>query len=222
MGRKPASQQGNTLETVRESAFKLFGRYGFDGVSMHTVAKASGVTKAALYWHYDGKDALYTDCMRELAALFERHVFAGMRGETDPMQRLLALFRGIGSLLADRHVQEGVAGYWLQPASASLADARAVQSEFEQSSAAYLTQCLQEAVDAGAMNFVIPVEDMANAVVSTTEAIILPLRRNSPEASRRLIGVLAHTFFRAHAHSDEVAAQAVEVAMEAAESAQAA
>lgn len=212
MGRRPASEQGDTLARIRGAAFTLFGRYGYDGVSMLTVAKAAGVTKAALYWHYDGKEALYTDCMHQLNALFREHVFERMMALADPVDRLMATFEGIGSLLADPRVHEGVAGYWLQPSTAEVPDALAAQAQFEEVSAQTIADTLQQAIDAGQLDLMIPVDDMAHAFISTMEAIVLPLRRNKPDRSRRLIGVLAHSFFRAHSHSAELARRAIDVA----------
>ncbi|MAA75768.1 MAG: TetR family transcriptional regulator [Salinisphaeraceae bacterium] len=214
MGRKPANQQGNTLQDVRQAAFRLFGRHGFDGVSMNSVASESRVTKAALYWHYAGKEAIYTDCMRELGNLFDEHIFAPMCRIESPMPRLLALFSGVGELVADQRVRDGVAGYWLQPSTADVSEARQVQAEFEAASARYLTQCLQDAIDAGEMQFEIPVGEMANAVIATLEAIVLPLGRSTPDSSQRLIAMLAHTFFRAHARRQEMAEKAVSLATE--------
>ncbi|MDT0634559.1 helix-turn-helix domain-containing protein [Spectribacter hydrogenoxidans] len=209
MPRRPASEQGDTLKQVREAAFSLFGRYGYDGVSMLAVARAAGLTKAALYWHYDGKEALYTDCVRQLNALFRRHVFTRMAAEDTPIERLMAIFRGMGTLLADPAVDEGVAGYWLMPSTADVAEARAVQGQFEEASARVIGQAIQAAVDDGDLTLDIPVADMAQAVMATMEAIVLPLRRSNPERSRRLIAALAHTFFRAHAVRPELARMAM-------------
>lgn len=212
MSRRPASEQGDTLGRVQAAAFGLFGRYGYDGVSMLAVARAAGITKAALYWHYDGKEALYADSMRQLTAIFHEHVFLRMAAEQDPVNRLMAVFRGMGALLADPRVEQGVAGYWLQPATAEVAEARAVQAQFEETSARAIADAIQAAVEAGELEFQIPVQDMARAFIATMEAAVLPFRRYTQEHTRRLIGVLAHTFFRAHARGDELAAVAIRAA----------
>lgn len=212
MGRRPASEQGDTKGDIQRAAFTLFGRYGYDGVSMLTVARATGITKAALYWYYDGKQALYTDCMQQLTALFRKHIFERMQRETDPSERLMAIFSGMGAVLADNRVQEGVAGYWLQPSSADVPEARAVQAQFEQASARVIAQAIQQAVNAGQLDLEISATDMADAMIAIMEAIVLPLRHNTLAHSRRLIGVLAHTFFKAHTNSKQLARTAIDVA----------
>ncbi len=212
MGRRPTSEQGDTKKQIQAAAFSLFGRYGYDGVSMLTVARASGITKAALYWYYAGKEALYTDCMHRLNALFREHVLERMQTERDPIERLMLIFSGMGSLMADPRVKQGVAGYWLQPSTAEVPEALAAQAQFEEASAHIVASTLQEAVDAGQLDMQISVNEMANAIIATMEAIVLPLRRNTPERSRQLIGALAHTFFKAHTAGPELARDAINVA----------
>ena len=213
MGRRPATENGDTKQTIQRAAFELFGRYGYDGVSMLTVARASGITKAALYWYYDGKQALYTDCMHQLNALFRHYVLEQMQLESNPIDRLMMIFQGMGRLLADPRVQQGVAGYWLQPSGAEVPDALAAQAQFEAASAHIIAAAIQDAVDAGQLDLQISVDEMSDAIIATMEAIVLPLRRNTPARSHRLIGVLAHTFFRAHARGPELAQAAIDLAI---------
>lgn len=212
MARRPAHEQGDTLGRIRDEAFSLFGHYGYDGVSMGAVARAAGVTKAALYWHYQGKEALYTDCVRHLTVLFGEHVFDRMALELDPAQRLMLIFQGLGTLLVDQRVRQGVAGFWLEPSTARVVEARAVQAHFEDTAARLIADAITEAVAADQLSLDVPVADMAEAVIATMEAIILPLRRNSTGRGRRLIAALAHTFFRAHACDDELAVRAIQAA----------
>src|SRR5689334_19298278 len=42
MPRKSASLQADTLNNIRDSAFQLFGRSGYDGVSIDAIAKSAG------------------------------------------------------------------------------------------------------------------------------------------------------------------------------------
>lgn len=208
MGRRPAVKQGETLRDIREAAFRLFGRHGYDGVSMYAVAEASGITKAALYWHYDSKESLFTDCLRELQALFERYVFNRILDEEDPGQKLMAIFHGMVALFKDHRIQEGVAGYWLDAATAELSEAGQMQRRFEENSARLVASAIQEGIEQGELKFEIPVDDMAQAIISTIEAIILPLRRMTMDENIRLIASLGHTFFRAHGTSDTLANEA--------------
>src|SRR5262245_39700990 len=52
--------RGGGRERILVAATQLFGARGFSDVSMQDVARASGVTKAALYYHFADKVDLYT------------------------------------------------------------------------------------------------------------------------------------------------------------------
>jgi AcrR family transcriptional regulator len=46
------------LESLTDVALRVFAERGFDGASMDDVARAAGITKAAIYHHFSGKEAL--------------------------------------------------------------------------------------------------------------------------------------------------------------------
>ena len=52
--------RGRGRERIIAAATELFGAKGFSDVSMQDVARAAGVTKAALYYHFADKSDLYT------------------------------------------------------------------------------------------------------------------------------------------------------------------
>jgi AcrR family transcriptional regulator len=53
-------------EIVLDTAGRLFGEHGYDGITLNALAAAAGVTKPVLYRHFDSKRALYL-------AVLERH-----------------------------------------------------------------------------------------------------------------------------------------------------
>jgi AcrR family transcriptional regulator len=53
-------------ERIIHHASRLFAARGYDGVSMRQVAEASGMTKAALYYHFPSKKALYLSAVQAL------------------------------------------------------------------------------------------------------------------------------------------------------------
>jgi len=44
---------------IKETAAKLFSENGYTSTSMREIAEALGVTKAALYYHYPNKEAIF-------------------------------------------------------------------------------------------------------------------------------------------------------------------
>lgn len=50
---------------IIDAAFRKFADLGYSGVSMQQIADAAGVTKATLYHHFQDKEALFVEMMRE-------------------------------------------------------------------------------------------------------------------------------------------------------------
>lgn len=59
-----------TRERILEVALAMFAEKGYDATSMRTIAEHLGITKAALYYHFDSK----ADIVRAMLAETERQV----------------------------------------------------------------------------------------------------------------------------------------------------
>lgn len=206
MPRKPASDQTDTLQQIRDQGFRLFGRFGYEGVSVGDIAKAVKISKGALYWHFRGKDALFLDCLGQLHALFNHYIFDRMRETEDPVVAIAQLFVGLGKLVQDPRVKHGVAGYWLVPSrleTEALADA---QRGFEDASMQVIREVLHRGEAAGRFALGRDLDNMARATISVVEAVVLPLRNQTPDEVHQNLGVLARTLFRAYASAEDLAA----------------
>jgi TetR/AcrR family acrAB operon transcriptional repressor len=201
--RKPAVQ-GGTPESVRAQAFALFGRFGYEGVSIGDIAKAAKLSKGALYWHFEDKTSLYLECQRELHAIFNHYIFDPMRAQKDGVARTLALFAGLGQLLLDPRVTPGVAGFWLAPSSKEAEAIDAAQRAFEAASIDTMKETLRLSVEQGRFDYKGDLEEMARAIIAIVEACVLPLRHQTPEEVRQILGVLARTLFRAYSTADDL------------------
>src|SRR5690606_31588146 len=65
----------------------LFLRDGLEGFSMRKLAKAVGVTAPALYRHFDGKEAVLHDVVREAYERMAQYLYRALQGRT-PLERL--------------------------------------------------------------------------------------------------------------------------------------
>jgi TetR/AcrR family transcriptional regulator, acrAB operon repressor len=202
--RKPAAEQFDALKAIRGQAFALFGRHGYEGVSIGDIARAAKLSKGALYWHFDDKQGLYLDCLQQLHALFNDYIFDPMRREGDGVTRILTLFTGLGRLLNDPRVTQGVAGYWLVPARAETAQIQKAQRAFDAACVDTMKETLRLGVAQGRFDYKDDLEEMARAIIALVEAVILPLRQQSPEDVHRILGVLARSLFRAYATADDL------------------
>jgi AcrR family transcriptional regulator len=202
MPRKPAHLQEDTLSALKAEAFELFGRYGYEGVSIGDIAKRAKLSKGALYWHFEGKEALYLACLKHLHGIFNEDVFDPMRAAKDGATGMVLMFQGLLRLFADPRLQRGVAGYWLIPDTPETAGILAQQRAFEQASKEVIAGCLQKGVVAKQFVLGDDLDDMARAIISIIEAIVLPMRYQTPDEIRPQIGVLARTLFKAYATDD--------------------
>lgn len=204
MPRKPAQAPGDTLQVIREQAFALFGRFGYEGVSIGGIARAAKLSKGALYWYFDNKEKLYLDCLRQLHAIYNGYIFDPMRAQTDGVVRTLTLFAGLGRLLLDPRVTTGVAGYWLVPARPETAQILKVQRQFESACVETMKETLRLGVEQGRFDYRDDLDPMARAIIALVEAVVLPLRHQTPDEVHGILGVLARSLFRAYATADDL------------------
>ncbi len=71
--RRPRVASGSRGE-IMAIAIDCFARYGYQGTSIDRIAKAAGVTKGALYYHFKDKEELLFEAVKDRIAEFERRV----------------------------------------------------------------------------------------------------------------------------------------------------
>jgi AcrR family transcriptional regulator len=69
-------EQASTRARIVQTALELFSAHGYDGTSLRQVAEKMGFTKAALYYHFESKEALAREVLlpivEDLDALLDR------------------------------------------------------------------------------------------------------------------------------------------------------
>ncbi|MFH1034520.1 MAG: TetR/AcrR family transcriptional regulator [Pseudomonadota bacterium] len=90
----------NRREEILELSKPLFAASGYDGVSMRDIAKAVGVTPAALYNHFSDKEQLYLDVVGYAVRENMGPVNALLEEEGDPWVRLEKFVDRLTRLLA--------------------------------------------------------------------------------------------------------------------------
>jgi len=84
-----AGKAGHILDTAE----KLFGCHGFEGVSMSTLAKEAGVSKANIFHHFKSKEELYMTVLHRARKRFVSQLISAANGQHDTQQRLHTLTR---------------------------------------------------------------------------------------------------------------------------------
>jgi TetR/AcrR family transcriptional regulator, transcriptional repressor for nem operon len=89
-----------TREHLLQAAFREVYRYGFQSAGIDTILAATNVTKGALYYHFESKEALGYAVIEEIVAKLtsERWMLPLQRGkdkDKDPIDTLIGIVRAI-------------------------------------------------------------------------------------------------------------------------------
>ena len=89
-----------TKKQIIETATELFSQFGYVGVAMSKIADSLGITKAALYYHFDSKSSLYLETLNQASEEFIVSLEEVVRSEhlsyRQKMQKVITLYLEIG------------------------------------------------------------------------------------------------------------------------------
>lgn len=88
----PVNGAPNRRQQILEEATHLFAAKGFEGASMRTIAKACGITEAAIYRHFTNKNDLYE---KVIIAKAVQHNIAGQLEAFSPAWNIEQVLRAI-------------------------------------------------------------------------------------------------------------------------------
>lgn len=69
---------------ILDAARTVFERDGLDGASLRGIAAEAGYTPAALYFHFDSKEALYAEVLGQSLSALRDHVDKAVEGAATP------------------------------------------------------------------------------------------------------------------------------------------
>ena len=91
-----------TRRAMLSASRRLFSRKGFEATSIDAIAEEVGVTKGALYWHFENKEALFEGILEQIRTDWREQVLAEVDDVADPVEKLGRLFDNYIVLLNDR------------------------------------------------------------------------------------------------------------------------
>src|SRR4051795_7801843 len=77
-------------ELILAAARKVFEAEGLDGASLRAIAAGAGYTPAALYFHFESKEAIYAEVLRSSFANLGQAVNRAVSRAKNPADRLRA------------------------------------------------------------------------------------------------------------------------------------
>ncbi|MGN6364101.1 TetR family transcriptional regulator C-terminal domain-containing protein [Asticcacaulis taihuensis] len=98
----PRRNAGHTRERLLNAAFEEVYRSGFRGSDLNTILAKAGVTKGALYHHFDGKDALgHAIVENVISKITQDKWLAPLDDVDDPIDALIGILDGTGTSEAE-------------------------------------------------------------------------------------------------------------------------
>ncbi len=91
-----------SIQRILDAAARLFGAEGFEGASMNAVARAAGVSKGLLHYHFESKEHLLLEAQRatfrQIHLRFEERFERGERGMSTALEGIDALWEAVCEL----------------------------------------------------------------------------------------------------------------------------
>ncbi len=87
-----AKHSAETREAILASCLKLFARRGFASTSIDDIAGAAGITKGAIYWHFDSKEKLFHAILETIRVRWKLIVLYPVSLESSSFHKLEKLF----------------------------------------------------------------------------------------------------------------------------------
>jgi TetR/AcrR family transcriptional regulator, cholesterol catabolism regulator len=128
-------------------ARKLFASNGFDRTSLRDIAEEAKITKAALYYYFPNKDALYERVVLESLETLVNVVSAAVAEQKTPTDRVLAYMRASADFLDGRRDQwlAGSNAFWQGPQNERRQMAIKLRDTYEK----MLRQCIMDGIVTG-------------------------------------------------------------------------
>lgn len=90
MVRRTKENAEQTRNQILDAAERVFHERGVSNTTLDHVAKAAGVTRGAIYWHFENKSALF-NAMHERISLPFMHIFEPLLESEHPLEDLQAV-----------------------------------------------------------------------------------------------------------------------------------
>lgn len=87
-----AQQSAATREDIISEALRLFAKHGFASTSISDIAEAAGITKGAIYWHFDSKDTLFKAILDQIRDDWQSVIRLPLQKEPSALRRIELLF----------------------------------------------------------------------------------------------------------------------------------
>lgn len=143
----PTGRADTRQEQLIDIACRLFAQRGYEGTSLRDIAEEAKITKAALYYHFPNKEALYERIVLESMQALVDSVRGAMAQGATPVEKVRLFMQSSADFL-DRSRDSWIAGsnaFWSGSAVDPRAMAVGLRDEYEH----LLRDSIKEAIATG-------------------------------------------------------------------------
>ncbi len=90
-----------TRREILKAGLRAFAGKGYAATRLEDVAEEAGVTRGAIYWHFDSKEALYLQLMEETFERYQEQVRQALQVEGSPLTKIRNLLKELFVMLED-------------------------------------------------------------------------------------------------------------------------
>lgn len=174
-----------TKERIVQKALNLFHKKGYNLTSMNDIVDLTGVKKGNLYFHYNSKEELAVEVLKEALREYDAFITSRISGIT-PLERLISMINAIAAY----HVENGngrgciFGNMALESKENSSALSEFVESVFTQWES-NISNLLKKSINAGELPESDSTERYARVIISQLEGAVMLSRVHSGYESLR-------------------------------------
>jgi AcrR family transcriptional regulator len=155
-------------EQILRAALSCFAEKGFHAATMDDLARASGLSKGSLYWHFGSKEEVFLALFDSFAAvLYGEWDVAAQADDDAPRVLRRECELTVEALSAERLLLLAWAEFLNHPA------ARERMGEIYATARTKLTTIIEQGRDAGSLRTGPPAERIAGTLIGTVEGLLL-------------------------------------------------
>ncbi|MBW2704252.1 MAG: TetR/AcrR family transcriptional regulator [Deltaproteobacteria bacterium] len=102
------SQEPGRRAEISAKAHKIFMRHGYHKTTIEDIGKACGLGKAALYYYFPSKEAIFVEVVRTESAEILRQITKAIEAVEDPRKKLSEMIKTRFKLVSD--IMEDIIG----------------------------------------------------------------------------------------------------------------
>ena len=160
--RKTKEDAEKTKADIIEAAIGLFEDAGFEKTSMEAIAQKAGVTRGAIYWHFDDKAAVLAEIINGEHSKLDVLVAEALSPGSSPFRMLRRLvFSVVDLFYDDRRFRQFIKITWYKLSSAAFEDLLVHKSAFVEGFLETMRRLLEQAKENKEIDAGIDVQQMA-------------------------------------------------------------